>query len=534
MKENVGTRSVKPALGQRLKEFFKETFRARGKEDYKEFFTRGFKDTGVKKARFGWMYVRVFVLLFSLFGLAAFLVMYTANGIEMPTVGLLGAVFMNFTVAVFVYELNPENNLPFAVFLLIMVLGTAAADFIILVGYYFFTPDDMWLSALWTAALEEFGKALPAIIILLFFKNRSPMLGFIVGAAVGAGLSVTEDLGYIYFSNGIYGAVDVAITRGLSAVCTHTFWTAVVGWAFCKFKKIYDPRLWLVFLSSVALHFVWDMPVDIDIAAFTVAACTIAEIAFSAVVVYKERKPYKPARTLSEVQLSIPLTENGAKSEERYRNWCSYTANVIAAITAVLVSAFVFAWAYMPSGYERHYTENKFGDESSFKEFVQDGDGSTYAVDWERPFDESGDNFTIVKFSGKVRYATQKVGEGKNFYLYYYDFEYDGETDARTETLSDIGYVTEEEDGGRQYVYLTAVKVGEGDGAQTLTVAGIRPNLSDFGYDEEKGGFYATTYYETELIAEDAVTYAGIAVLALGAVAFAVFKIKARRKKNVG
>ena len=49
-------------LGIGIKKFFTETFRARGKRDYEEFFTRGLNGEKGKNYIYPWMWARLFAL----------------------------------------------------------------------------------------------------------------------------------------------------------------------------------------------------------------------------------------------------------------------------------------------------------------------------------------------------------------------------------------------------------------------------------------------------------------------------------------
>lgn len=528
------------SLRQRFLRFFKETFRAREKSDYTEFFTRGLRGRENRiKAEYAWMYIRVFVLSFALFSLVAFLIAFAENGIAVPTLYLLGGAFMNLTVAVFIYELNPESNLSFVLFVLIMIIGTTAADFIALVGYYFYYPEHAWLSTLWTAVLEEAAKAVPAIVAILICKKRSPMLGFIIGAAIGAGFSITEDMGYIYaYSWGVYDMVQITIERALTAVCTHTLWTAVIGWAFCKFRcRPYDFRFLLVAISSIALHFVWDMPIDAYLHILPTALCVIAALVFSVVVVKKERKPYKEGAIKSEVQLVIPLPEDNNGAHKRYGKWCSGAANFVAAVTAVLAGILFVTWCFVPV--DTVDVEKRFKAEGEFLEFVQ-GD-KQFTADWDKKFDydtpvsEIRNCFII---SGEYLYATVTVKEQDGYdYNYSFDFYKDEETGENISYVSYISVIV----GKDEWYSLDRLSIPDEvtpDGITYRYVNYAHVNAFNYCYyDADSGEYVAVIDWYVDNTAEIAVSACAVGVLLIGAVTFTVLKIKSRklrRKENVG
>ena len=524
---------------KRFVNFFKETFRARDKSDYREFFTRGLRgrESG-GKVEYGWMYVRVFVLLFSLFSLIAFLIAFAENGIAVPTLYLLGGAFMNFTVAVFIYELNPERNLSFVLFLLILVVGTAAADFIAIFGYYFYYPDNAWLSTLWTACLEELAKAIPAIIAILVLKKRSPMLGFIIGAAIGAGFSITEDMGYIYaYSWGVYGMVEITIERAWTAICTHTLWTAVIGWAFCKFKcRPYDIRFLLVTISSIALHFIWDMPIEDYVSILTTGFCVVVALVCSSIVVKKERRPYKEIAEVKEVQLVIPIPENKSRSKVNYGKWCSNAANFVASVTAILVGVLFIVWCFVPVG--NVITDKRFETEEEFLEFVQGGE--KFSANWDKQFDfdaPAADIKSCWKSGDRYVFAVVAVEEDDGYcYDYTFDFNYDDETG---EVQSQVTSITVTVSKDKRYriaqLAIPEVVTDEGITYRYLSYAEINAYYCYYSTDTEE--FVAVLDWYNDHTAEIVVSAFAVGVLLIGVVTFTVLKIKSkriRRKENVG
>lgn len=532
----------KPKHGkwQRFKNFIKETFRAREKSDYKEFFTRGMRGSeGNAKAEHGWMYVRVFALSFVLFALIAFLIVFCDNGIAVPTLYLLGGAFMNLTVAVFIYELNPERNLSFVLFILILVLGALAADFITIFGYYLFYPENEWLSTLWTAVLEEASKAIPAIVVILILKKRSPMLGFIIGAAIGAGFSITEDMGYIYaYSWGIYDMVEIAVERAWTAVCTHTLWTAVIGWAFCKFKcRPYDFRFLLVTLSSIALHFIWDMPIEMELHVLPTILCVVAAIVFSVVLVKKERKPYKQTAVTGDVQLVIPVSEDRSRTTAKIAKRWSDSANFVAALTAVLVAITFILWCFAPVEYEP--VSQRFKSEEEFIAFVQ-GD-KTCLQKWDKKFEDCVDvgkvNYAEI-YDGEYLYAVVTVEEEDGFkYAYSFNFYKNEETGENVNEVIGIAVWFSDE----EYYRLLRVAVPEEitpEGTVYRYVTYIRvSNFSYCYYDSVTNEYVVTLYWDEDHTAEIVISAFAVGILLIGITAFTAFKIKSkkiRRKENVG
>ncbi|MCH5142243.1 MAG: PrsW family intramembrane metalloprotease [Clostridiales bacterium] len=532
----------KPKLGkrQRFRNFIKETFRARTKREYKEFFTRGMRGNESKeKLEHGWMYVRVFALSFVLFALIAFLIDFSENGIAVPTLYLLGGAFMNLTVAVFIYELNPERNLSFVLFILILMLGAIAADFITMFGYYFLYPENEWLSTLWTAVLEESAKAIPVIVVILIFKKRSPMLGFIIGAAIGAGFSITEDMGYIYAYSygGVFRMVEISVERAWTAVCTHTLWTAVIGWAFCKFKcRPYDLRFLAVALSSIAMHFLWDIPIEVDLHVLPTILCVVAAIVFSAVVLKKERKPYRQTAVMGDVQLVIPVTEDRSRVTAKIAKRWSDSANFIAALTAVLVAITFILWCFAPVDYVD--ISQRFKSEEEFIEFVQ-GD-KTFLAKWDKEFDYDtpfSEIDSYWKTNDLYAYAvvTVKEEDGNN-YRYSFELYNNIETGESSGSVMSISV-----NDGEKWYNICRLKIPDAvtsEGIEYRYVTYI--NVNNFYYcyyNADSEEFVAVLDWYTDDTAEIVISSFAAGIFLIGVAAFIAFKIKSkkiRRKENVG
>lgn len=300
----------------RIKAWFKETFRHHSLDEYREFFTRGLDGDEGENRVHPWIYSRLLFLCFVMFGLTSFIIWLTGNGISVPTLMLLGAVLVTAPFFVLLYELNPKKDLSFLKVVAVLVIGSMIGDLIIFLGYFAWSPSNEWASVAWTAVLEEFGKALPAILAILLLKKRqSPMACLIIAAAVGAGVSVSEDLGYIFYGSGMFSInlteiLSTSILRAVTSVCTHVVWTAFIGWAFGKFKRpLIDFRFWGICLFSIALHFAWDATgieiVPLGWAFLTLLVCVVAALVVLKVIIKRERKEVLGGRLL-EMPLYIP------------------------------------------------------------------------------------------------------------------------------------------------------------------------------------------------------------------------------------
>lgn len=251
---------------ERVKKWFSETFRAHSKDEYTEFFTRGFDGNDSVNKVYPWLYMRMLALCFVLFSAITFFMKLSGNAISFPAMVFLGALLVNLPFITLIYELCPKADISFLKLMLVLVIGGSVSFIISESGYFVFNPENGYGSVAWTAFLEEIAKIIPAIAVILLLKKRnSPLTCFALAAAVGAGISIIEDMGYILFNSfedniSLVSAIFISVTRSVSGIATHTVWVGYVGWIFSKCKKPFlDVRFYAVCLMSMVLHFLWDL-----------------------------------------------------------------------------------------------------------------------------------------------------------------------------------------------------------------------------------------------------------------------------------
>ncbi|RQX15111.1 PrsW family intramembrane metalloprotease, partial [Micromonospora chalcea] len=115
---------------------------------------------------------------------------------------------------------------------------------------------------------EETAKLIvPAGILLLWRRHRSPAQGLVIGVASGAGFAALETMGYAFAafvgSEGNLGAVErTLLVRGLTAPAAHLAWTGLTAAALFTFAAAPGGRrlaaFLLTFAAAVTLHTCWD------------------------------------------------------------------------------------------------------------------------------------------------------------------------------------------------------------------------------------------------------------------------------------
>ncbi|MDE7167920.1 MAG: PrsW family intramembrane metalloprotease [Clostridia bacterium] len=421
-------KSKNKRVKEKLKFFFKETFRPHTKEEYAEVFTRGLGDNCSENIarKLPWLYIRVFALNVILFAIIAFafrLARYTA---DYQTAILTGGLLFNVPLFILAFELYPKRDLSLLKLCAALLIGGVISTVIITLGYEYIystvNEPNVWISTLWVGFWEEFIKGAVAIAAIFILGKKNPFYCFLIGFAVGTGYSFTEDLGYIYSLSRSYGTgwlVLTSVGRGLSCVCSHAPWTAMICWAFAKFKKPFiNFRFYGIVIAMMALHYFADVPFFDDnlnilrgvtvgwaIEAGVVAAIFIA-VFFALKSCFKEL--YFEGKP--EIYQPEPITISAR---------ISHTANLTAVLCAVVLSVFAFAGCCIKTG-EKAITE-KVDDVPSLIDRIQDG--LPLYANWEREYDKDSDDYTRYFVEGQLAGATQRETDGDCNYFYVYAFE---------------------------------------------------------------------------------------------------------------
>jgi len=427
----------KPAVSEKIKYFFKETFRPHSKEEYADFFTRGMSsDEGISR-KLPWFYIRVFALNLFIFAVAVLVFRLARYSSDYITAIIFGGLLFNIPLFVFFFELYPKRDFSFLKLLAVLIVGGAVSTALITLGYRFIysTSDEpnAWISTLWVGFWEELVKGAVAIATAIILKKKNPFLCFLIGFAVGTGYSFFEDLGYIYSLSRSHGTALLVLTsigRGLSCVCSHAPWTAMICWGFAKFKKPFlNFRFYGVVIGMMALHYFADVPFfdeNLDILRGVTVGWAIEAgvvIAIFIAVFFALKNAFKEiyADGKPEYPQAEPLNKRAKLSQ---------TANVTAVLCAAALSVFTFAGCSMTVG-ERVVYE-KIYDDAEFIEYVQDG--TPLRADLKRKFEEEGEIYSEFISEGKRLGATQKVKEGEYDYFYVYKFDGNG-----TSALESVG-----------------------------------------------------------------------------------------------
>lgn len=411
-----------------IAEFFKQTFRRHGGKEYSELLTRGMHN-GNKESlnkKYPWAYVRLFTVLFVLFAIFLLIIRFTSNEIFVPTVTFLSAVCFNLSFLLLLYELYPKKDLSFMAVVLALLIGGAGSNIFAQILFSIFSPSDLWLRAVYSGFFEELAKAAMVVLIIVASRKNSPLAGFVLGAAVGCGFSITEDMGYIFvqanempFVN-LTTLIELSIARGFSAACTHTLWTAAIGWAYCHFsKRFVNIFVYLITLLSCGLHICWDLPLGNLAMGCIYAACAVVALVECILIVFFERKKvfknyvlpadalYKNESMVSEMWEQVEQEQLAAQSLDKkdpqfWRYWGHFALSLAAflmAVTGVL---------YCSIPFRETYGTQSFKDSESFVSFMQNG--LVFDYEENRSFDPDPNVTTVPSGEYVIQYVTAEDG----------------------------------------------------------------------------------------------------------------------------
>ncbi len=347
--------------------------------EYAELLTRGIRGKKGVNRKYPWAYCRLFALLFVLLAVFLLIVRFTYNELFSPTIIVIASTCFNLSFLLFLYELYPKRDLSFLAIALAMLIGGAAANVVSQILFDLFPANDKWLSAVFTGFFEELPKAAATLAVLIVAKNRSPLAGFMFGAAVGCGFSVVEDMGYIFVSANEISAlnlttvIEIAFSRGATSLCTHILWSGAVGWVFNFAKRLFaNIILYPVLLLSCALHIAWDLPLPYVPRGIVCGACALFAMAECAIIFKSERnKVFNQSahtETVAGAELSNADEDTLQKTDPAYwKHW----GHVSLVISSVLMA--IIASIYCAVPFRERYGTEIFHTPETFVEFMQDG-----------------------------------------------------------------------------------------------------------------------------------------------------------------
>lgn len=267
-----------------VKAFFSEVFRRHTEDDAEEIVICGAPGTIPDPETLSsacpkpWLYSRVF-LFFLLVTALLFAANVLINRGQFGNVLVIGAFGVPFTVLMLFFEFNVYRNISFyTVFKALFIGGGLALIATAVLPSFQLLGNTSFLNAFAAGIGEEVAKLL--VVYWILKRNRAyPYIlnGLLIGAAVGAGFAAFETAEYglrnlLAEEDGWMGhsALFVLALRNLLAPGGHVVWAAVSGAAllYAMRREPLSPAVfgrkvfWAAFLHPVALHILWDLPLD--------------------------------------------------------------------------------------------------------------------------------------------------------------------------------------------------------------------------------------------------------------------------------
>lgn len=167
----------------------------------------------------------------------------------------LGSLIIPAAIIIFFWEINIPRDIPLYNVILMFFIGGALS---LLISLFFYDNFENSLAAF----VEEGGKLLAVILFICIFKPKYIFGGLLIGASVGMGFEVMENIGYSI----VEGSYTLMNIRGLQSLGGHIMWAALEGGGLCaakglgklEVKHLLDLKFLPFLAVSVALHYIWD------------------------------------------------------------------------------------------------------------------------------------------------------------------------------------------------------------------------------------------------------------------------------------
>jgi RsiW-degrading membrane proteinase PrsW (M82 family) len=139
--------------------------------------------------------------------------------------------------------------------------------------------------------IEEISKLIiPAVILLLLPRYRSPANGLLVGVAAGAGFAALETMGYAFTTllstrGSVTDTVDELLLRGFLSPAGHMAWTGIAATALYTAaasgrRRRRVAEFAVAFVVAVGLHALWDSQSSL-VGTAVIAVLSLAALAWT-------------------------------------------------------------------------------------------------------------------------------------------------------------------------------------------------------------------------------------------------------------
>ncbi|MCH5250176.1 MAG: PrsW family intramembrane metalloprotease [Lachnospiraceae bacterium] len=221
-----------------------------------------------------WLFSRILAALLTVFVLLYICVTQFQNLNAITGFMFIASLTLPLSILLFIFEINTVKNIGIYDVTKMFFFGGITSIFLALLLYEIFPIGRLGYSeALIVAFLEALTKLL---VIIVFYRLLNPkyiLSGMLIGAAIGAGFAVFENIGYafrfyILSGNNITYLTSILLMRFWSSLGSHVVWTAITaaGLVLAANPKSFVLRrfsvinLLIYFFIPVILHTIWDCP----------------------------------------------------------------------------------------------------------------------------------------------------------------------------------------------------------------------------------------------------------------------------------
>jgi RsiW-degrading membrane proteinase PrsW (M82 family) len=286
--------------GFSLLQMFSEVFKRRGSQAVEDYILVGTDrttppieliETGWPKP---WLFFRLLAALIIAYVGLTILFMQTGNTNCVPGMMFLGAFAVPLATLTLFFELNTPRNVSIHIVGKLFLFGAVASLAVALLGYSLPIFD---ISEMEAGIVEEVAKLLTVVVVMRSIRYKYILNGILFGATVGAGFAAFETAGYalnegllpglilpllkagsagsaVYgpaMHQGVVAMLQILRLRGILAPLGHVAWTAIAAGAFWRVKMgrptsigmLFDHRFLKAFIIPVALHAIWDAPIQL-------------------------------------------------------------------------------------------------------------------------------------------------------------------------------------------------------------------------------------------------------------------------------
>jgi protease PrsW len=253
--------------------------------------------------RHGW--IGVLVVGGALFVAVERTLVATQNPNFVPTAILLGAAVVPAAFVAFITGRRLPYSVGGAVIGAAALLGGVIG--VIVAGTLEFDAqrDLGALPMIGVGLIEEASKLIiPAVILLVYRRYRSPANGLLLGVAAGAGFAALETMGYGFTTllesrGSITATVDTLLLRGFLSPAGHMAWTGITAAALftaatARGERHRIFRFLATFVLAVALHALWDSQTGL----VGTAVVAVISLAFLARTVHRVHRAAEAPRAV--------------------------------------------------------------------------------------------------------------------------------------------------------------------------------------------------------------------------------------------